>query len=224
MDQRHEEYVGYYRARAAKYAADPAYADTAAAEAELLKSIEEAPDLESWGVEMQRRNLNVACAVALARDHARAEAAFFDEIFEPVRAAGGKRLMAELTSAEGLTAADVAARVGGIYDENRKEVAIDELERVFEGDMYVLEELEILQTAEIPGEWRAFYDDAAADYVKDGRENWTKSVLPAHRMWDPNWRFKPEKIWETRFRRRIPITDEVLRRRLAQYPNYRGEG
>ena len=224
MDQRHQEYTDYYKARHARYAASKLYPEAAAAEAAMVASIETAPTLEAWGEDMQKRNLNIACAVGLSRDQARADAALYDEIEEPVRAAGPKRILSELTSADGLTAADVASRVATILNENSKDISIDELVTVFHGDLDILEELEIYATAEMPDEWRQDWAKVAADDMARGVETWNSTVVPAHQMWDPAWQFDESKIWETRFRRRIPMPDAVLQRRLEQFRAYTGRG
>ena len=222
MEQRHQEYADYYKARHARYAASKLYPEAAAAEAAMVECITTAPTLEAWGEEMQRRNLNIACAVGLSRDQATADAALYDEIEEPVRAAGPKRILSELTGAQGLTAADVASKVATILNENSKEITVDELVNVFHGNLDILEELEIYATAEMPDAWRADYAKVAADDVARNVALWQDVVLPNNRMWDPEWEFDELKIWETRFRRLIPMPDAVVKRRLQQFRSYRG--
>ncbi len=223
MDARHQEYAAYYSARAKRYAARPLYTETTAAENAMAACINDAPTLEAWGEEMQRRNLNVACAVALSRDHARAELQLYDAISEPVRSAGPKRILAELQNSEGLTAADVASKVAAILDDNSKAIAVDELVTSFHGSLDILEEQEIYATAEIPAEWRDRWNRVAADDMERGRTLWREVTLPNNRVWDPTWIFDESKIAETRFRRRIPMPDAVVARRLTQYRAYRGE-
>ena len=222
MDQRHAEYAAYYRARATRYQDRPLYQETARAEAAMADSIEAAPSLEDWGPDMLARNLNVACAVALARDQARADAGLYTEIEEPVRAAGPQRVLAELTSAEGLTAADVPARVAAILNQNSRDITVDELVRVFEGALDILEEIEVTETADVPAEWRADWAGVVADNIERGRQSWQADVLPQHRLWDPAWDFDERLVWQARHRRRIPLPDAVVTRRLEQYRRYTG--
>jgi hypothetical protein len=222
MEQRHQEYVEYYRARAKAYEGSPIYTETLAAERALLAAIESATDLDAFARTIEREHPEVRCAIALARDQARAEVEHFTSIDEPVRAGAGEQILTELGPDAAPSAIEVTSTIAAIRDRNRVDVTIDELTRVFEGQLDQLENLEVLATAEVPDEWRADLDEQIADAHRRGHETWTTTVLPEHRRWDPDWTFDESQVWETRFRRRLPIPDAVLERRLAQHREHTG--
>lgn len=223
MDDRHRQYAEYYRARAQRFTGNPLYPESAAAQEAMAASIEQAASLPDWKQDMEQRNLNVACAVALARDQARAELDLYRSIEEPVRAAGPAQVLAEITGPGEMTATTVAARLSAIADANRKAIAVDELTTVFAGQLDILEEEEVTRTADVPEEWKPRWNAVVAEDAERSRVNWRDSVVPNARLWDPAWNFDEAKVWETRFRRRIPLPDAVVTRRLEQFRRYRGE-
>lgn len=81
MDERHSEYVAYYRVRAAKCDGKPCVRGVGGERA-LLTAFESAADLEDAAAIVERDGLAVRNAAALVRDQERARAAFYDEIVE----------------------------------------------------------------------------------------------------------------------------------------------
>lgn len=226
MDRRHAEYLEYYRARHARRAADPAYPESADAEAALLGAVESAATLEEAGVQTRDRGLDVACAVALLRDQAHREAATYTAMEEPVRARAAEQLLRLFPSSDpdgsSVTAADVVARAGAVRDENRRQVTADELHRCFESDIELLDQLEVWERADVPPSWRPDLDRWAAEGYQRGRELWTQTVLPEAQHHTPGWSFEEATVRQSRFRRRVPVDDSVFERRLEQYRRYRG--
>ncbi len=87
------EYREYYRSRAARYAANPLYPETAAAERAMADAVDAATsfeDLRSTAIE-----LSLAMGHALARDQANARAAVYAETGETVRAQGPAEVLAQ---------------------------------------------------------------------------------------------------------------------------------
>lgn len=85
MDERHSEYVAYYRVRAAKCDGKPCVRGVGgerASKRALLTAFESAADLEDAAAIVERDGLAVRNAAALVRDQERARAAFYDELVE----------------------------------------------------------------------------------------------------------------------------------------------
>ena len=215
MDERHADYVEYYRVRAAKYDNSPMYPESRAAEHALLEAFEHSESLEEARTKIEAGNLTVANAAALVRDQERTRAACYDELDEPVRARAPKAVMAAI---DGIT--DPIELVNAANRARTRELnveVIDELVRTIEADFTPLETLEVWQRAEIPDRWRSQYDGFTHDLVEDYRHLWAETRLPAARQWDPNWTLDYRQVWEPRHRRRIPLPDDLLRRRLEQH-------
>lgn len=218
MDKRHAAYLAYYKARAARYQANPIYQQTAATETVIAESLAAATSLEQWDEQAKNQKLNLASATALICDQARVEANHWRSLDEPVRASGPEALLEEFDYGTlEHDAVGIAMRAAEIRDQNRKDITVDELVRVFETRILILEQREIWATAEVPERWRAELAETIAESTADGREVWQSATLPAARQWDEDWTFDSELVWETRHRRRIPLPDEVVARRLQQF-------
>jgi hypothetical protein len=208
-----EEYLDYYRVRAAKYVGSPIYQQTAANERALLEAFERAPTIEEAAPDV------VACsqraAAALVIDQERARAAFYDEIDEPFRARASREVLAAV---EGLSdPVEVVNVAASVRAAAQNAEVVDELVRSFESDLDALELLEVYTSPDIPQRWQADYAQAAADTVAGLARVWREERLPAARQWDPAWTLRYETLWETRHRRRIPFSDEMLGRRIAEH-------
>src|SRR3954453_18710807 len=80
------EYRAYYRARAARYSANPVYPATAAAEAALADAVDASTSMADLQQRVAGGGLSLDCGKALARDQAAARLALFPRTGEDVRA------------------------------------------------------------------------------------------------------------------------------------------
>ncbi|MBM3672990.1 MAG: hypothetical protein FJW86_12535 [Actinobacteria bacterium] len=214
MDERHREYVEYYRVRTAKYDGSTIYQESARTEHALLDAFEQSATLEEAAEKVTAGNLATANAIALLNDQWRARLEVYEELEETVKAEAPRQVMAAV---EGVTdVVDATSRVNRVLAAGAIAETADELHRVeFVGDLAVMEQLEVYRRAEIPDRWRSLYDAEIARTEQDGRE--VAAEVAAKRALVPDWKLDHDELWETRHRRRIPISDDALRARIEQH-------
>ena len=214
MDERHREYVEYYRVRAAKYDGSPIYTDSARSEHALLDAFEQSGTLDEAGEKVRAGNLTTANALALLRDQWRARLALYEELDEPVKAQAPQRVVAEIEGVDDVV--EAISRVNRVLTDGAIAETADELHRVeFTGDLGVMEQMEVYTRAQIPDQWRPTYDDEVRRTTEAGRA--VVAERAQRRALLPDWRLDHTVLWETRHRRRIPISDEALRARITQH-------
>jgi hypothetical protein len=224
MEQRHKEYIEYYRARFKKYEGNPMYPHSEAAERAMLEAIETAADLNEFRDRLFAGNLHVKVAVALVKDQEAARLRHFRAIEETVRARGPENILKTVSQMESTISdvMDLTSEVNRILDANRIEIAVDLLVDHFWSDFTAIENIEVAERADVPDRWKAEHRSAAeADRAK-GRQLWQEIDLPAAKEWDPNWKMNYALLSETRHRRKLPFPDSTLSRRIEDHKKYRG--
>lgn len=220
MDQRHQEYVEYYGARLKRYENDPMYPHSEAAQRAMYDAIRTADGIEQFGERVRAGHLNVQCAVALVRDHATAEAKFYTEREEHVRAKPHLEILEMLDSTAFDSAEELNRRVEEIHTRAGQAISRDEILRPhFWDDLKALEDRECDERASVPDRWRTERQQAVRDLLRNGREQWQQIVADTrafHPGWEPDW----NQLWETRHRRRMPLSDDVLRQLVDAHRRY----
>ncbi len=215
MDPRLQAYEGYYRARVRKYEGNPLYPNALAAEKALYDALVSAKTGDEFKKKLFGENLHLKNAIALVRDQETARLKYYEEIKETIRANGPRMILAELDSIEDVT--QLTTRVNELHNKNSVEISVDELLDEFYSDFTALENIEVYEKAEVPARWEAEFCAAAKEMREAEKKDWRESVAPNARNWDPNWKINYDKLWEERHRRRIPIPDESLKRRIAEH-------
>lgn len=213
-EQRLSEYREYYRARAARFAANPLYPATAAAEAALADAVEAATSLADLQERVVGGELALKCGIALARDQASARAALFARAAESVRAQGPAEILATIDGVR--DAAALASLTGGAEQRAAQAVTVDELTRLWTRSLAALENIEVWQTARVPGRWAAELDGHAAEAGRSEQDAWAR-VTAAAQAHQPGWRLDDARAREDRHRRLVPMPDGAFERRLAQH-------
>ena len=206
------DYRDYYRSRALRYAANPLYPETAAAEQAMAGAVDAAEsfeDLQSSAIE-----LSLAMGHALARDQARARAAVYAETAESVRAQGPAEVIADIGGTTDAPA--LAAMLAAVEQRTVAAVTVDELTRLWTTSLTTLENVEVWRTAQVPDRWRAELDDFARSALADARGAWAQVEEQAARH-QSGWTFDPDIARAERHRRLIPLADQVFERRLAEH-------
>ncbi len=222
MDQRHQEYIDYYRVRVKKYENNPIYTNSLKAEQEMLRLISEVPSLEDFKTAVEKDKPHIRCAIALVKDQEQARQKHFTEINEPVRRLSADRILAVVDTMSSDT--ELVQTVGNINNEVNVRISIDLLVEQFISDLTALETIEVWETADVPSEWhrevkQEWPDERRAEY----RKLWNETILPNARQWNPNWDLNYDLLWEARHRRKLAyMSDETLKKRIEQHKRYRG--
>lgn len=208
MEQRLQEYVEYYRVRAAKYEESPLYRQSARSERALLEAFESSGTLEEARAKVEEGDLATENARALIVDQERARAALYDSLEEPVRAAISGAVLEAVAGID--DPVELANAAGRARTATQNAVLVDELVRAFETDVTVLEDLDVLEHADVPPEWRPELEREAARLAAQTADVWRDVRLPAARQWDPSWHFDYGVLLAPRHRRRLPVADAYL--------------
>ncbi|MDP3065491.1 MAG: hypothetical protein Q8N08_02035 [Methanobacteriaceae archaeon] len=221
MDDRHKEYLEYYQSRMKKYQNNPLYSNSYQSEKELYEAIRDSESLEDFGRKLEEENLAVKNAIALVKDQETARKKMYQDMNEDVRLRAPVRILEIVDSVE--SDMDLVTRVSEIETGVSKEISVDLFTDNFYYDFLILEEIEVHQTAEVPDEWKKqINQEYSEEIIASGRKEWQEIVLPQARGWDPDWNFDFNLVGEKRHRRKIPVPDEVVKKRLEQFKTYRG--
>lgn len=217
MDQRHREYVEYYRARFRRYEGDAVYPRMREAERAMLDAIETAPDLETFGERVRSGSLHVRCAVALVLDQEEARARLYESLDEPVRARPHRQVVECLSNGDIRDVGELNTLVSKILDAGNIPISADEVLRdELWNDLKVLEDVQCWSEAEVPDEWRA----ERAEFVKETLARLSESIrtrTTEMRKFDPAYAPDWDALWQARHRRRLTVPDATLHRRIDEH-------
>ena len=211
-EQRLADYRTYYRARAARYAANPSYPETARAEAALADAVDAATSLAD--LLQSAGTLALACGKALATDQANVRLALYRRTADDVRAQAPAEVLASITAVG--DAAALASLTGGAEQRAGQAITADEITRLWSMSLTTLENVEVWQQARVPQRWRAELDRYASDAIRGEREVWTQVVAEA-RQHQADWRFDADVARAPRHRRLVPVPDDAFEARLTEH-------
>ncbi len=220
MDQRQKEYTEYYYVRMKKYEGNPMYKNSYETEKALYELMRDATSKEEYQKKFFGEKLNIKNAIALVKDQESARLKHYGEIKDPIRARGSQEILDVVDSFE--SEAEITTKIPKLQQKNSVAVSVDGFADYFFDDFPVLESLEVARRAEVPSRWKSEQEEYIKDTIAKGREEWQNRVVPNARQWDPNWKFDYSLIQEDRHRRRIPVPDSVVQRRLTEHKEYRG--
>ena len=102
-------------------------------------------------------------------------------------------------------------------------VSMDEyLRSDFWGDWKILEDIEEDERAEVPPRWHEERARAVQRERTRGAEHWREHTLPGARNFFPDYEPDWEALWASRHRRRYPVPDEPVARRITAHKKYVG--
>lgn len=221
MDQRHQEYIDYYRSRMRKYENNPLYPNSYESEKAMYEAIASCNELSEFRGKMENGNLAVKNAIALVKDQETARQKFYEEIKEFIRKKAPDRILEVIDSMQGDI--ELTSTVSKIDTEVGVLIGIDLFTDQFYYDFTAMENVEVWRNAEVPDEWKNEVNkEWPEDTIKRHRELWEKTTFPNMKHWDPNYKFNFDLIWEERHRRKIPVPDEVVKRRIPQFKEING--
>ena len=208
------EYREYYRARATRYATNPLYPSTAAAEQALAEAVDTSASMAQMQERVVGGGLSLRCGQALAQDQAAARAALFARTGDDVRAQAPAEVLANLGSVT--DAAALASLGSGAEQRAQQAVTVDEITRLWTMYLTALESIEVWRHARVPDRWRSELDRDAAEAAEMARGAWAE-VVAAARQHQPGWAFDPNTARAPRHRRLVPMPDEPFEARLAEH-------
>jgi len=220
MDQRHQDYIDYYRARVKKYENNPMYKNSYLSEKAIFEAISSCKELSEFKAKLDQGNLTLKNAVALIRDQETARLKFYEEIKETIKARGCAAILAALDSFTNIQ--DLITETNNIRQKSSLEESVDGFVSNFYGDFIALENIQVDEQADVPSRWRAERKQSKEKTIADGRELYRETTLPRAREWDPSWNMNHNLVWEERHRRLIPVPDETIKHRITEHKNYLG--
>jgi len=213
MEQRHKDYTDYYQTRMKRYENNSTYPFSYETEKAMYEAIASSEKLEDFKDKMMSGNLNVKNGIALAKDQATARKKHYEELKEFLRMKGQEEILNRVEEAQ--TDIDLANLLAEIEQKNSNEIAIDEFLSDFHYNLKLLEDLEVYKNAEVPDEWKSERQEGIARDEKAVKESIESDEEQAQAL-KANWKYKFEQLWEERHKRKIPVPDAVLEKRIAE--------
>lgn len=179
----------------------------------MYEAIASCEKLEDFRDKMMTGNLNVKNAIALAKDQATARKAHYEALKEVIRQKGPEEILSKVEKAQ--TDIDLANLLAEIEQKNSLEISVDEFLSGFYGNFKLLEDLEVYKNAEVPAEWK---DERQLGIERDSKavKESIESDEENAQSWQQGWQYKFEQLWEERHRRKIPVPDASLEKRIAE--------
>ena len=218
-----EDYKAYYRVRMERYEGNTMYPHSYLTEKALFDAMNNAQTGHDFKKAIDEQKLNIKNAIALVKDQETARLAMWRKLNEPIRALSPERIIAKIDTAD--DAMGVAHVVQDVDQEVSVEISIDGFMDNFYGldlNFKVLEDIEVSETAEVPDKWKNDQMASAEESRKLLVRGYDYDEEKAG-DWQPGWKFNYDLLWEERHRRKIPVPDEQLQKRIDQVKQYRGK-
>ena len=221
MEQRHIEYIDYYRSRMKKYENNPMYKNSYQTEKALFDAVSGIEKLDDFREIMETQKLHVKNAIALVKDKSIAEKNAFTEMKEFIRARAAERILEVIDSMQ--SDMELVKTCSQIEAGVVIEISIDQMVSFLYIDFLAMENVISWENAEVPSEWK---NEINVEWPAETRASlkkiWEETTIPKARYWDPEWKLNYDLLWEDRHRRLIPVPDEVLQKMIEQHKKARG--
>lgn len=220
MDQRHKEYTGYYEARVKKAEQNSLYPNLAAAEKELYKAISTAKDLEEFAKCVEKNKLELKCAIAKVKDQETALSNYYLSIQEEVRAKSSLEVLSKLEDVQSID--ELTTMVSEVHNKWLTQISADEtIIPEFWNVFSMLENIEETKKAKVPSMWKTERKEFVRKTIADGTQSWS-NFLNDQKKFKPDYKYNHKLIWADRHRRKIPLSDKVVKRRIENHKQYVG--
>ena len=215
MDQLLLDYKAYYKSRMDRYEGNDMYPFSYQSEKALFEAMNSCNELIEFKDKIG--DLNVKNAIALVKDKETARLKHYEELQETVRALGPKFNLERVPAATSdMDLVEIATKAD---HEAMILISVDLMTDHFYSDIVPsLETLDMLKHVEGCEKYQSDIDYSISEEIKSIREGVQKLEENAQ-SWQEGWVFNPDLIWEFRHRRKIPLPDEVLTKRLNEYKN-----
>ena len=216
MDQILEDYKLYYKARMDKYENNPLYPNSYQSEKALSDAMQSCNELAEFKDKLS--DLNIKNAIALIKDQETARLTHYTSLKEDKRAISPRLILNDIDTA---TDVNKAIEISNNHDQvGLIEISVDGfIDHVWGKLIPALERIDVAKNAEYPSK----YETARQKEITED-EQWLReeiqSINKQLKDWKPEESFDIELVWEHRHRKKIPILDEVLSKRLIELKNY----
>ena len=207
-----QPYKDYYRVRAERFANNPNYKFSYEAESNLSSAMQSCNELIEFKDKLG--NLNELCAIALIKDEHIMEQKFYEKHKETVRILAANRILEKVDNCSNTS--ELVTLVMEEINKNSLEISMDEYQREFQGDWFLLDDIEVYENAVVPSGYASDFQ-ASADEIKAGIIKRNEETEFEARKFQPDYRMKPELNLDHRHRRLIPYSDAHLEEQMANY-------
>ena len=220
MDQIFTDYLLYYEARMKRWQNSDVYTHSYQSEKALYDLVASCSGLEELQSKADAfRSLTVQNAIALVKDQEAYRKKVYEDCKEFIRAKGPATILEKIDAVSGDM--ELVAMVNKLMQENSIEITVDQLTSFFYSDFIAMENYEVYQQANIPGEWKADCKKYAQDILDSGKKLWQETQLPEARQWKAGWALDYALLKEDRHRRLIPVNDEELEKKITLHKTYK---
>ncbi len=220
MDTILKDYIQYYKVRMQRYEGDKMVAHSYQTEKALYDAIASVSSME----ELQQNKtaefgrLSVENGVALSKDGAACRLEFYKKEKEDIYAKGEQALLDKVTTAT--DAYSITTIVNEVMAKNSIEISVDTMwPMTFFSMIDVLEKIEICQKAIVPDTWKTDMQQLEKDYIQS-LQTQMQSFLKSIRHYRSDWKVNYEILWEYRHRKKSPLSDAILKQRIAEHTIY----
>ncbi|MCK4907996.1 MAG: hypothetical protein KAR07_02875 [Spirochaetes bacterium] len=215
-----EEYKAYYKARMTRYTNNSLYPFSYQSEKAISEAMDSCGILEDFKAKLEAGNLNIKNGIALLKDKYNARIKHYDALEEKIRVLGPRRIIEKVDEAK--TDMDMIQIVLDIEHENSMEITADEFTSSFYSSIWKkLENIEEYEKAEVPEKYKAGFLKNAEE-EKERLRKYYVDESKNNIAWKADWKFDYDLLWEKRHRRKIPMSDEVLQKKINQTKEIRG--
>ena len=205
-----KDYQDYYRVRMERYENDPDYKFSYLSEKAIYDAIMSCNELVNFRDALGNKNeLN---AVALTKDQYTMRVNHYREILETVRVLGPERIMAKADRFDNVM--DLIEMVNEEEMINMREISMDHI-YFFRDSLVELDNIEVYETADIPGKYKSENKKFADECRGRLRERLTELEKDMD-QWKSGYRFDFNLIMQERHRRIIPFTDDVILEKINE--------
>ncbi len=202
-----DDYKAYYLLRMQRYEGNPDYPNSYRSEKAIYDAIASCKTLEEFKDKLG--NLNEKNASALVIDEYTIRLKYYEEIKEPIRAEGCKRIIEKAKGISNVT--ELITMIN--EEENKTSLAITADNINPFNDPGYLERMEVWAAADVPEKYKSRYLQYAEEEKKNLRNAYSEMEKNLCN-WQPGWKFDFSRIHEERHRRLIPLPDDVVNEQI----------
>ena len=216
MDTLLEDYKAYYKARMERYEGNSLYPNSYQSEKALYEAMNSCTELIQFKEKIG--DLNIKNAIALVQDQASARLQHYTQLQESKRALGPQWQLERIGGATNET--EVVTIASECEQESMIEISVDGfIDHVWGSLIPALEKLDVARNAQYPSKYESVRQadiQKLEQYLRDE----IKDIENQAGNWKPGWKLDLEVVWEHRHRKNIPLSDDVLRKRLNELKNF----